>query len=712
MLLTLLVALVGLGCAWLRRDSGRSGSIELLWWPLLIVALICRLVAAVADGNLAVFAEVSMLTAILWFCLRNVTITGLSIVALGVTANLVVAAINEGTPVRPSAAVSAGLLDEGQLTTSDFGGSRHLETAEDRLSFLGDNIPIGLTNQVLSFGDLILLAGVGNVIFSAGATMFTRRRDEASEASRPQVLEPEASGEAWPIDSRWSRSSIEGETVEPGEDDEQEQRQEEAPEVVTANAEPIDADSSTERVIDIDELERTSAASSTGSTEAEVVDAEVAGAGFAQEGSGAAEAGDGELETERKEIDLRPRTLSKAVPTERPDGEINLDDSAPAVDPQVAAAFNYGNTPGHESDSGPGTGPTASSASDSGATDSSAGPYQVRVVESATIAAAFKWDEPATDLELINASDIDSGSAKRRDGGLGWPAQPATRSEPDPAKQATTGELPRANAAEEARLDAAFGPLMNSTDANVVPLMANEGRPPLVVRAPQAGGLAPAPKPAKADAFDGLDVVVIKSRFSLARPTPSTPPSATGTQATQPGPSDAAPMAMPAQATRPTPPQKSPSPTRVANIAASEKAVSAEALSEEALSESESSEPAVAASPTETGEDNNVIELDRARRADRLSELAVVGPLIPAAEAEGGVLATSDQPAEDELVLDLTDDAAVSGSGRDRSDSETGSVIHLGQGSARAASETASPLANSLAQTREPSPVDEKPEGH
>lgn len=656
MVLTLVVALIGLGCAWLRRSSGQAEPIRLLWWPLLIVALFARLIAAVTDGNLAVFAEVSMLTALLWFCLRNVTIKGLSIVALGITANLVVVALNEGTPVRPAAAVSAGLIDESQLTTSDFGGPRHLETAEDRLSFLGDNIAVGLTNQVLSFGDLILLAGLGNVVYTASRAMFAGRRTEDSEASRPLVLDPDAAPAT--VDSRWARI---GETtpdiaVSTNPDEEIDPDQ-------TVVGPGRSAETEEDDVIDLDELERTSRTAP----------------------NAAATAADG-TETESTtdaatadEIDLRTSTRNDGKLVDRQRRTINLDDPAPEVDPDVAAAFGYGETT--PSTPAPVAATTTPEPEASGAEP--ARPYQVRVVESATIAAAFKWDEPATDLELINANDIDGADTARRDGGLGWPAQPALRSEPDPAKPNSPGDLPRADAAEEARLDAAFGPLMGDTDANVVPLMANENRPPLIVRAPKASGLAPTPPPARTEAFDGVDVVVVRSRFARQTPqsvqpgtsspvTPVTPVADRNASAVPSTPAaasqeqrqtttggwvvaetpDAGDIETPDGPEAPeAPPASEPAPLPAA------------ASDRDALAAARPSH----AEPTRTGtvveadtEVSNVVEFDRARRANQLSEHRVSGPVIAPAETSDGVLNTSGRTSvASDQVLDLTADEAA-----------------------------------------------------
>ena len=180
MLLTLFVALLATGTGWLRRgQSNGEAMAPLLWWPLLVLALVSRLVAIGSGGDAAVFAQLVMLTALLWFCLRNFSVVGMSVVALGLSANLVPLTINEGTPVRASAAVEAGLLDADELSTIDFTSPRHLETSEDRLAILGDVVPLKLTRQVYSFGDLILLLGLASVVHHGARNFFALREREA-----------------------------------------------------------------------------------------------------------------------------------------------------------------------------------------------------------------------------------------------------------------------------------------------------------------------------------------------------------------------------------------------------------------------------------------------------------------------------------------------------------------------------------------------------
>ncbi len=105
---------------------------------------------------------------------RNVHLTGIFVVSVGIVANLLPVAANGDIPVRSDALVEAGIVTESDLGLATLSGSRRFADQSTILSTLGDTIPIGLTNQVVSFGDLILLVGLVDLM--ANATHRQRRR--------------------------------------------------------------------------------------------------------------------------------------------------------------------------------------------------------------------------------------------------------------------------------------------------------------------------------------------------------------------------------------------------------------------------------------------------------------------------------------------------------------------------------------------------------
>ena len=101
---------------------------------------------------------------LLVFCAANLRLRGLAVVAVGIALNGAVIALNAGMPIRaPEAAV--------ETTTK-----HHAERPSDRLTFLGDIILVPALRQSLSFGDLIMLVGLVDVLFHCSRNPATRRR--------------------------------------------------------------------------------------------------------------------------------------------------------------------------------------------------------------------------------------------------------------------------------------------------------------------------------------------------------------------------------------------------------------------------------------------------------------------------------------------------------------------------------------------------------
>ena len=69
------------------------------------------------------------------------------------------------------------------------GAKRHLERSGDRLTVLGDTIPIRPLHEVASFGDLILAMGVGDLAFRLLRPAGLRRQRRSRRAFAPQPLE-------------------------------------------------------------------------------------------------------------------------------------------------------------------------------------------------------------------------------------------------------------------------------------------------------------------------------------------------------------------------------------------------------------------------------------------------------------------------------------------------------------------------------------------
>ena len=146
------------GCCDRRSALVASGS-ALVRLPLLAAGAFGTALAQLIDGRIATLALAGSLAVLLAFAASNAHITGVLVIGCGLLLNLVAVVLNNGMPVRGGALVAAGVADAGELATMGFAGPRHLETSTDRLGVLGDVLPIPVAGEVLSFGDLIVVAG-------------------------------------------------------------------------------------------------------------------------------------------------------------------------------------------------------------------------------------------------------------------------------------------------------------------------------------------------------------------------------------------------------------------------------------------------------------------------------------------------------------------------------------------------------------------------
>lgn len=106
---------------------------------------------------------------------KNTRFKGAITIGIGLLANLLAVVSNGHVPVRYDALVGAG--EVGQSTPADavpLTGLREMEDSETRLSLLGEVVPVEVLNAAVSFGDLIMAAGVA--IFAMHLLLARRRR--------------------------------------------------------------------------------------------------------------------------------------------------------------------------------------------------------------------------------------------------------------------------------------------------------------------------------------------------------------------------------------------------------------------------------------------------------------------------------------------------------------------------------------------------------
>jgi hypothetical protein len=119
--------------------------------------------------------------ALLAFAVANLALVGMGVVLVGLVLNTLVIGLNGGMPVRAEAIVATGLVEPEEVAGLELGAKRHLEGPDDRLSFLGDVIPVPPLGEVLSFGDLVLATGLTALVF---------RLVRPARRPRPEVGDP------------------------------------------------------------------------------------------------------------------------------------------------------------------------------------------------------------------------------------------------------------------------------------------------------------------------------------------------------------------------------------------------------------------------------------------------------------------------------------------------------------------------------------------
>lgn len=184
-----LVALVVVVAAVLAAATGGRWhdltTIHLRGMPLVAVAIVTQVLGAeLADhagkgwwytAGLTVSA-----TCALAFCLANLRIAGIPLVALGLVINAAVVARNGAMPVSIYSAHRAGVSIFSIATGND---PRHTIAGPQSVwRSLGDVIPVPLPGipQVVSPGDVLVAAGLGEFIVM---TARRRRRDDEDQAA-------------------------------------------------------------------------------------------------------------------------------------------------------------------------------------------------------------------------------------------------------------------------------------------------------------------------------------------------------------------------------------------------------------------------------------------------------------------------------------------------------------------------------------------------
>lgn len=165
MLLLVLAVVLGAGAGLLRPPLGRHAArpaVGRIGWLALGAAL--NAASVLLAGDLATLCLAGSLTSLLWFAAGNRAITGVAVIGVGLLLNLTALGVHSGMPVRAEAMVRAGLVESVDDAAGALDEPRRLETSRDVLPILGDVLPLAPTKEVLSFGDVVIVLGVGDAV--------------------------------------------------------------------------------------------------------------------------------------------------------------------------------------------------------------------------------------------------------------------------------------------------------------------------------------------------------------------------------------------------------------------------------------------------------------------------------------------------------------------------------------------------------------------
>lgn len=138
-----------------RFDAVRKN--QVLAWPLLAAGVVLQTIGETFDVPGRVVVVVAGLLCLVVAAMKNVHIPGAAVAGIGVSLNVAVLVVNGHVPVSFDALTAFG---NNVRVNPDAAGLWQLDDADTSLSFLGDVVPTPWLNTPISFGDLIMLAGL------------------------------------------------------------------------------------------------------------------------------------------------------------------------------------------------------------------------------------------------------------------------------------------------------------------------------------------------------------------------------------------------------------------------------------------------------------------------------------------------------------------------------------------------------------------------
>lgn len=183
-----LAVAVGILIGFVRRGSfANLARTQLTGVPLVFAGVILQLGSTVAERadlrSLPLALVLASFALTFGFAALNRRLPGMTLIAIGALMNFVVISANGGMPVSLDALDRAGLgnpFEQGAVTK----GAHHALDDGTRLRFLADVIPIKVTANVVSAGDIVIWAGLLLAIQQLMVGRPGKRRRGAGERER------------------------------------------------------------------------------------------------------------------------------------------------------------------------------------------------------------------------------------------------------------------------------------------------------------------------------------------------------------------------------------------------------------------------------------------------------------------------------------------------------------------------------------------------
>ncbi len=154
-----------------NRSAVRTRAPKRVEWPAEIVGGIAlRLMVETIDLPGGVALLVASYGLLIAACLKNLSWTGTGVVAFGLLLMVLPTVLNGGMPVDADALASVG----GTTTSAALAGERHLSQPGDVADVLSDIVPVPFMGRVVSFGELIALVGLADVVSNVVARRYRR----------------------------------------------------------------------------------------------------------------------------------------------------------------------------------------------------------------------------------------------------------------------------------------------------------------------------------------------------------------------------------------------------------------------------------------------------------------------------------------------------------------------------------------------------------